>query len=69
MNEKASQARVLIIDDDASALYGLRTALESLGYDVVGAQSAEEGIRLGQQEQFDAVVTDWQMEGLEHARF
>jgi len=65
MNEKASQARVLIIDDDASALYGLRTALESLGYDVVGAQSAEEGIRLGQQEQFDAVVTDWQMEGLD----
>jgi len=64
MNEETKQARVLVIDDEASALHGLRTALQSLGYEVVGAQTAAEGIRLGQTGEFDVVLTDWHMPGL-----
>jgi DNA-binding NtrC family response regulator len=63
MSEGTNHARVLVVDDDATALYGLRTALESLGYDVVCAQTAAEGIRLGQTGEFDVVLTDWQMPG------
>jgi DNA-binding NtrC family response regulator len=65
MSEENNKARVLVIDDDASALYGLRTALESLGYEVMAAQTAAEGIRLGQTGQFDVVLTDWQMPDLD----
>ena len=63
--------RILVIDDNANDLSVTRRFLERRGYDVVAAQSGEEGLRLASQNLPDAIVVDYrmpEMDGYEVAR-
>ena len=53
--------RILIIDDDESAIDLLRQILEQAGYEVVAAKNGQEGLKLFRQQKFDLVVTDMVM--------
>jgi len=64
---------VLLVDDETSILQTLRLVFEHEGYDVATAQSSSEALGLlGRNGNFDAVITDLNMEeediGLEVAR-
>ncbi|MGZ7040355.1 MAG: PP2C family protein-serine/threonine phosphatase [Thermoanaerobaculia bacterium] len=66
-----TRQRILIIDDNANDLAVTRRLLERRGYDVVPAQSGEEGIHLALQSAPDAIVVDYRMpvmDGFEVAR-
>ncbi|MGZ7032702.1 MAG: response regulator, partial [Thermoanaerobaculia bacterium] len=66
-----TRQRILIIDDNANDLAVTRRLLERRGYDVVPAQSGEEGIYLALQSAPDAIVVDYRMpvmDGFEVAR-
>lgn len=53
--------RILIIDDEESALDLLRRILEQEGYEVVEAKNGQEGIEIFRKQHFDLVVTDMVM--------
>ncbi len=53
---------ILYVDDDPDALFVVRTVLESAGYAVVEAASAEEGLRVFKQSSPDLVIVDLMME-------
>lgn len=53
--------RILIIDDEESALDLLRRILEQEGYEVVAAKNGQEGVGIFRRQQFDLVVTDMVM--------
>jgi DNA-binding NtrC family response regulator len=54
-------ARILVIDDDESIRFLLRTVLELQGYNVVEAENGYEGLLYCQAEPTDVVITDMQM--------
>ncbi len=61
-------ARILVVDDDESIRFLLRTVLEFQGYDVIEAENGYEGLLRYQVEPADLVITDMQMpvmDGLE----
>jgi CheY-like chemotaxis protein len=51
-------ARILIIDDDADALYALREILEDAGYEVIEALDGTIGLRVLRQQRPQLVITD-----------
>ncbi|RPH40882.1 MAG: response regulator [Desulfobulbaceae bacterium] len=53
--------RILIIDDEESALDLLRRILEQEGHEVSAARNGQEGIEIFRRQQFDLVVTDMVM--------
>jgi len=54
--------RVLVIDNEGSIRYFIKSLLEHDGYEVVTAESGEHGIRIFQANgNFDLVWTDWYM--------
>ena len=53
--------RILIIDDEESALDLLRRILEQEGYEIVAAKNGQEGVEVFRRQQFDLVVTDMVM--------
>ena len=53
--------RIVIIDDNANDLAVTQRLLERRGYDVVSAQSGEEGLRLAHEVIPDAIVVDYRM--------
>jgi CheY-like chemotaxis protein len=56
--------RILVVDDDRTAVGALQSLLEMDGYEVVGVLSSQDAlVRLGA-ERFDAVVTDLEMPGV-----
>jgi two-component system response regulator AtoC len=55
---------VLIVDDDRSFCEMLATDLADAGYEPVWTTSPEEGLRLSLGKQFDAVISDLNMHGL-----
>ncbi|GAC1431811.1 MAG: SpoIIE family protein phosphatase [Thermoanaerobaculia bacterium] len=55
------QQRILLIDDNANDLGVTRRFLERGGYDVMTAQSGEEGLRLAAQNLPDAIIVDYRM--------
>ncbi len=61
--------RILIIDDDSAVLRVCRENLKRLGYDVVMAQSGEEGLQRYQKDlkRFDLVILDMIMPGMSGA--
>src|ERR1700675_3186654 len=66
--EGAPVAPILVIGDDESIRFLLRTVLELHGYDVVEAENGYEGLLCYQAEPTDVVITDMQMpvmDGLE----
>ena len=53
---------ILYIDDDQDFLDGMRAILESAGYTMIEALSAEEGLKLFKKESPDLVLVDLMME-------
>ncbi|HEY4740850.1 MAG TPA: response regulator [Candidatus Acidoferrales bacterium] len=57
-------AKILCIDDEASALSIRKRVLESAGYRVVAARSGDEGLERFRAESFDLVILDYWMPGM-----
>ena len=53
--------RILVIDDEPTALDLLRRILEMNGYEVLSAVNGEKGVELFQQQPCDLVITDMVM--------
>ena len=60
MSEK--QHTVLIVDDDPDLLDTFRLVLEKHGYEMIGAQTAEDGLRQYKQKHPDFILVDLMME-------
>ena len=58
------QPQLLIVDDEKPTRDGLRAALEDR-YDVYVAEDAETAVRLLEQENFQVLLTDLRMPGLD----
>lgn len=58
------KAIILCIDDDGSGLEARKELLEISGYEVLTAQSGQEGLGLFVSHPIDAVVLDYQMPGM-----
>jgi len=58
MNEPAAPARILVVEDDASILLGLRMALRAEGYEVGTAEDGELGLALARAEHWDLIILD-----------
>jgi DNA-binding response OmpR family regulator len=58
-------ARILIVDDEASIRFSLQRALERDGYEVWTAEDGHQALRLVQQHVFDLILTDLKMGGLD----
>jgi CheY-like chemotaxis protein len=57
-------ATILSIDDEPEASEIRKILLESEGYDVLLAQTGEDGLRLFQSQRVDLVVVDYWMRGM-----
>jgi DNA-binding response OmpR family regulator len=53
-----ARPRVLVVEDDASIMLGLRMNLEAEGYEVVSAEDGETGLSLARTEQPDVMILD-----------
>jgi two-component system, NtrC family, response regulator AtoC len=60
-----SKGKILIVDDDAASLASLSEAMSLEGYDVSRAGSGEEALRLDKETEFDVVLTDLRMQGVD----
>jgi len=58
-------SRVLIVDDEPTICWGFRELLTEEGHQVDIAPSAEEGLRLAEQQRPDAVILDLRLPGLD----
>jgi len=63
MAGKKETLRLLIVDDEEAARYGIRRALSTFGYDVSEAGSAEEARALMKRQQFDLLLLDVNLPG------
>ncbi|CAG0946973.1 Transcriptional regulatory protein WalR [Anaerolineae bacterium] len=63
MNEKIN--RILVVDDEAIYIRGIRAILEAKGYDVLTAQDGQSGIDLAARENPDLILLDVKMPGLD----
>lgn len=59
---------VLCVDDDASGLAACKELLEASGYELITAQSGQEGLELFDSHLIDAVILDYQMPGMNGAQ-
>jgi len=59
-----SSARILMIEDDASAAAALQRVLEDEGYDVAVESRGDTGLARATKEDFEVVVTDLRLPGL-----
>jgi len=58
-------ARILIVEDDLNTLSGLIEIIKDEGYDATGVKSGKKALRLLEQEQFDLMLTDLRMPGMD----
>ncbi len=58
-------ARILVVDDEAAALKNLVHLLRKEGYAVTACQSGATGLKALQQHEFDVVLTDLRMQGVD----
>lgn len=65
MNLPDVSARVLVVDDEAAALKNLSHLLRKEGYEVDARQSGPAGLKALQQHEFDIVLTDLRMKGVD----
>ncbi len=61
----STSGKILIVDDDAASLSSLGEAMTREGYSVILASSGEEALQLGKQQEFDVVITDLRMMGVD----
>jgi two-component system, NtrC family, nitrogen regulation response regulator NtrX len=59
------KSRILVIDDEAAIRDSLRMTLEYDGYEFVGAATGQEGLALVERENFDLVLLDVKMPGMD----
>ena len=64
-NPYATQASILIVDDDAASLMGLEAVLHNLGARIVIASSGEEALRKVLDDDFAAILMDVRMPGID----
>jgi DNA-binding NtrC family response regulator len=57
--------RILVVDDQESMRSLLKDMLEVIGYDVMLAEGGEEALHLMEANQFDLVLTDLNMPGMD----
>jgi len=72
MNRKQNTnhlGRVLVVDDHAAARNSVADVLRQAGYEVVGSASAVEALPRLERENFDVVITDLQMPGMDGLEF
>src|SRR5579875_719794 len=62
-------ATILLVDDNAHGLLARGSILQELGYHVVSASGAREALHLVEQQQFDLIVTDYRMPGMDGVAF
>jgi two-component system response regulator (stage 0 sporulation protein F) len=65
---KSFQARVLLVDDDKMLRDLFSSALCEAGYEVETADNGADALQRIEVEDFDLVITDWQMPILDGAR-
>ncbi|MBI5044039.1 MAG: sigma-54-dependent Fis family transcriptional regulator, partial [Nitrospirae bacterium] len=61
-------SKILIIDDEKIALKNLEHVMKKEGYQVVSTQSGQNALKLLEEQQFDAVLTDLRMEKVDGAQ-
>ncbi len=59
------EARLLIVDDEEIALRNLQHVMERQGYQVTACQTGAEAVRALEAQDFDVVLTDLRMEGVD----
>lgn len=57
--------KILVVDDDMGSLSSLGEAMTREGYAVTLASSGEEALRIGRDQDFDVVITDLRMQGVD----
>ncbi len=57
--------KILIVDDDRASLSSLGEVMTREGYEVTLAASGEEALRIGEEHDFDVVITDLRMQGVD----
>jgi two-component system response regulator AtoC len=60
-----SKGTILVVDDDPASLASLSEAMSLDGYEVHRAGSGEEALRLDREMEFDVVLTDLRMQGVD----
>lgn len=63
MSNVAAGAKILIVEDDPSILYGLKHNLSYEGFDVMTARDGEEGLKLALERTPDVVILDVMLPG------
>ena len=58
-------ARILIIDDEASICWGLSNLCSEMSFSAVTASSAEKGLKLATQDDFDLIIMDVRLPGID----
>lgn len=64
-----SDVKILCVDDEANILSALRRTLTSFGYNVITAQSGQEGLKTLQKEAVQLVISDMRMPGMDGVSF
>jgi nitrogen regulation protein NR(I) len=59
-----SQPKILLIEDDASIVGGLKKELQVEGYEVAVAERGDTGLAQAKEQPFDVVITDLKLPGL-----
>src|SRR5436309_11495904 len=59
-----SKPKILLIEDDASIVGGLKKELQVEGYEVAVAERGDNGLAQAKEQPFDVVITDLKMPGL-----
>src|SRR5213593_5204367 len=59
-----SQPKILLIEDDAGIVGGLKKELQFQGYEVAVAERGDKGLAQAKEQPFDVVITDLKMPGL-----
>ena len=55
--------KILIVEDQSEVLTSMMLLLERAGFNVFGARTGADGIRLSQKEEFDLVILDINLSG------
>ncbi len=63
-SDPSSSARILLVDDNSFGLAARKSVLEELGYMIVTAAGAHEALEHLSGAQFDLIVTDYKMPGM-----
>ena len=69
MNRLPTKPRALVVEDDRALADIIRLALARAGHEVTVAHDGLRGLHLAQQSQFEVIVSDFQMPGLNGEKF